>query len=355
MARFASGIGRRRQCVNDDGLSRYTRASSLIELPALRMLAITSAGCVLVFTGAPIVEKVALVTSSAAEWALCQPLQDVKVTFVTENEEWAAEKFQFTLGGESTLVDRLEALQKLLGGQEKLAAAAGLSVSGVKAWRRKGSEPGLMAAARLAASAGVSLDYVAHGVVRNTRDVEAEEIRFNLLKRDWHVSSLPLRRELRQQAIRKAEASIEEALRRFTLQPDGPSFGPGAGLSDEPDTLFAPPRLTITLGLPGLADGDAAPFGFSRDWLARQRLDPADLGMLDLQSSWHLVDLGQAARQLVDGCTYVVHDAAAGRFVLCRWRREDRALVLSDGRPLELERHLLPDAVVGRVVYVTPV
>ena len=273
------------------------------------------------------------------------------MTFVTDNEEWADEQFQFTLGADSTLVDRLEALQKLLGGQEKLAAAAGLSVSGVKAWRRKGSEPGLMAAARLAASAGVSLDYVAHGMVRNARDVEAEEIRFDLLKREWHISSLPLRRELRQEAIKKAEASIEEALRRFTLRSEEASLSPVAGLSDGPDSLFAPPRLTTTLGLPGLADGDAAPLGFSREWLARHRLNPQDLGMIELQHSWHLVDLGSPARQLVDGCTYVVHDSPAGRFVLCRWRREDRSLTLIEDQPWKLDRHRQTDAIIGRVVY----
>jgi hypothetical protein len=90
--------------------------------------------------------------------------------------------------------------------------------------------------------------------------------------------------------------------------------------------------------------------------LVRQRLDPSQLGLLELRRKLYLVDVGQPARQLADGCTYVVHDVHTGRYVLCRWSREARALTLVDDQPFELDRYREPEAVVGRVVYaLTPV
>lgn len=275
----------------------------------------------------------------------------------TSDFDWARAGLGFELGV-STWRERVAAIVRAHGSVPKAATAMDVPPDTVKTWLKKGRDTKApRELEKIAARLALSIEYLATGRPGQSADFDIEHQRLTMAKAAFvPTGTSTARRAILMQLIDALRTEIDR--RRGDA---GSGFLPAAapqglaGLDDSADTLFAPPALTTTLGLPGLKDQEAAPIAWSREWLARQRLDPAQLGLLELGRSLYLVDVGQPARQLADGCTYVVHDTGPGRFVLCRWSRDARTLTLTREQPWELDPSRQPDAIVGRVVYaVTP-
>lgn len=133
---------------------------------------------------------------------------------LSDADGWAREHFGFQVAS-STLPERLAAVQQLFGGQAQMSEAIGMSVSGIKAWISRGTEPGLLKIAAIATKTGVSLDYLASGSIRVARDLDAERARLEQRRSTLQHSSLPERRQAVLKLLQEATETIATLGRQF--------------------------------------------------------------------------------------------------------------------------------------------
>jgi phage repressor protein C with HTH and peptisase S24 domain len=236
---------------------------------------------------------------------------DDLVTKETSDSDWARQVFVFRVGS-SEMADRLEAIQKWIGGQEKLSAASGMSVSAVKAWRMRGTEMGLGTAETLSRNTGLSLDYIARGDVRTTIDIEVEMLRFDLAKQAFPIpSSGPARKAARNEVISEAQRRLDE----LALQLAGDGGGGPAN-----DNVAMLPRYDIQASAGhGRQLSEPVPemerVPFRRDWLRERGINPAHAEIVtnrgdsmepDIEDGAPMLLDTEKGKQIYSGCIYVI-------------------------------------------------
>jgi hypothetical protein len=105
---------------------------------------------------------------------------DLEALTASENATYIASRIKFQLG-QTTLQERLQAIQAWVGGAAAMSDMTGMSASGIKGWIGRGSQPGILAMADLSRKSGLSLDYIGTGEPRVSADFDCEEARFNAI------------------------------------------------------------------------------------------------------------------------------------------------------------------------------
>ena len=200
-------------------------------------------------------------------------------------------------------------MRKWIGGQDKLAQAAGVSVGVVKSWFGRGTEMGLDAAASLSRNSGLSLDFIARGDVRTSSDIEVEMLRFEAAKEAFPIpSSGPSRRAARNEVISEAQRQLDQ----LALQLSGED-----GEFVASDQVAMLPRYDIQasaghgrhLAEP-VPDMERVPF--RRDWLRDRGINPeyAQIltnrgdSMLEIEDGAPILIDTEPGKPLHNGCIY---------------------------------------------------
>lgn len=225
--------------------------------------------------------------------------------------DWASSVFVFRVG-ESERNDRLAAIQKWVGGQERLAQAATVSVSVAKSWRMRGTEMGLDAAESLSRNSGLSLDYIARGEVRTSIDIEVEMLRFEAAKAAFPIpSSGPSRKAARNEVISEAQRQLDHLAAQLA--------GEGGELIPSDDVAMLPRYDIQASAGHGRHLAEPVPeferVPFRRDWLRDRGINPANAEIVTNRGDSMLPDIEDGAPMLLDtetgqaihsGCIYVI-------------------------------------------------
>ncbi len=264
--------------------------------------------------------------------------------------EWARAGLAFQ-PGQSEWPERVRAIVDYFGGLGDAAGTSGIRLGTIRSWQWRGSKPRDLFG--VAARLGLSPEYLADGRPQIDRDFEVELARLNQARQAFAATgSTRQRQAARQLVFDRLRQSIEAAKAGTASRAgDDAAFRTlEQGVGEAPESLFAPGMLEIRLGEPGIDRSRPAPLALSREWLARQRLDPEDLGMFESGQVFYLVETGSGARRLADGCLYAVHDAEAG-FLACRWRRNRDELEVATGLGAGNVIAGGKISIVGRIVY----
>lgn len=268
--------------------------------------------------------------------------------FSVADVAWARNGLGFVFG-KSDWAERGKAIAQAFGGDAKAAAAAGITLPTFKSQLRRNNAPSNPSEA--ARGWGLSPGYVETGRPTIGSDLDIESLRLQLARGAFvPAGTTAARRSALRHVVDELRAEIDSA--RFNPSAADASFSDAprshAGMADSADSMLVPALLVATQGQPGLLDG-GAPLALSRDWLARHRLDPDAIGVVDLGSyGLFLVDTSPAGHRLVDRCLYAVQEGEG--FVVCRWLRDAARLEVAAG-PLGIVAQRDPAGVVGRVVF----
>ena len=273
-----------------------------------------------------------------------------------DDAAWARNGLGFELGV-STWRDRVAAIVHSSGSRVGAATLLGSSLHDIKNWLNKArNTPAPREPQRIADAAGLSLSYVVSGIPRVPRDFEVELDRLSKAKSEFvPTGTTASRRTALRQLVERLRNDIETA-RAAAMQPQPPFAAPVRvearppdGLADQPDGLALLPTMTTKLGQAALSDDTPSPVAFSHEWLVRQRLDPADLGVVEQRDGLYVVDTSARARALADQCLYAVVEAEG--LSICQWQRRAEGGELVLLRPIGTDPRRNPADIVGRVVY----